>query len=366
MAKKRATKATPPARSAGPQRGASAKRPVAKGGADAAGQDGSLLKPFVIEGPAEARVFVGDSRQLLKSVPECKAGKVDLIFADPPFNWSRDYERALRHAGVRAGDEEVWDDAMPDADYLAFTFDWIDACIAALKPTGSLWINIPDTWAAEIMCYLKGRAVDDRRIKAPVHVVNWCIWHYRFGQNRMDNFISSKVHVLYCCKDPAKRTWNPDEILEPSDRASTYADPRTWSKKEGRAGLRVPMDVWYGPYWGRIQGNNAERRANHDNQIPEVYLERVIRCSSNPGELVLDPFLGSGTTCTVARELGRRSIGLEFSPTNARSAIERIRAGTIRVKRDEPTRSVTAIFPSRSRRVAGAAAGAGADSPVER
>src|SRR5204862_3506926 len=89
--------------------------------------------------------------------------------------------------------------------------------------------------------------------------------------------------------------------------------------------------VWYGANWGRIQGNNKERRRNHQNQIPEVYLERVLRACSNEGDLVLDPFLGSGTTGTVARALKRRSIGIEYSERNAASAHERIKAGAIRL-----------------------------------
>jgi site-specific DNA-methyltransferase (adenine-specific) len=91
------------------------------------------------------------------------------------------------------------------------------------------------------------------------------------------------------------------------------------------------LDVWYGANWGRIQGNNRERRKNHHNQIPEVYLERVIRACSNEGQLVLDPFIGSGTTCTVARALGRRSVGIEYSSPIAASAFERIRQGPIRL-----------------------------------
>jgi DNA modification methylase len=91
------------------------------------------------------------------------------------------------------------------------------------------------------------------------------------------------------------------------------------------AGKRVPMDVWYGANWGRIQGNNKERRHGHDNQLPEAYLERVILATSNEGDLVLDPFVGSGTTATVARAYGRRFIGSEFSRANAVSAWERIR-----------------------------------------
>ena len=271
----------------------------------------------------QTRVYVGDCRQLLRSVPECKAGKVDLIFADPPFNWQVKYDQ--------------WHDGMPREEFLSFTYDWLDGCIDALAPHGSLWVNIPDDTAAEIVVHLK---------KQGLTMINWCVWHFRFGQNRMGSFIMSKVHALYFAKDPSIRTWNAEAILEPSDRATTYFDPRTHNKREGHNGLRVPMDVWYGRYWGRIQGNNKERRSNHENQLPEVYLERVIRACSNEGDLVLDPFLGSGTTGVVARALGREMIGLEYSAANAKSAFERIKAGPIRVGEGAINQS-SAIFAPR-------------------
>jgi site-specific DNA-methyltransferase (adenine-specific) len=268
---------------------------------------------------------------------------------------------------------------MPRREYERFTFDWIDGCIDCLAPHGSIFINIPDDTAAECVMHLKRRGLT---------MINWCIWHFRFGQHRESSFIMSKVHVLYFAKDSRVRTftaenaesaekkskknhsaisvssavnpfgggdgggriWNPDEILELSDRASIYADPRTMAKDTNK-GMRVPMDVWYGKYWGRIQGNNAERRHYHDNQIPEVYLERVIRACSREGDLVMDPFVGSGTTPVVARELNRRFIGTEFSKQNAKSAWERItEIGCVRVKRDTPTQHASAIFQPRPTR----------------
>jgi site-specific DNA-methyltransferase (adenine-specific) len=285
------------------------------------------IKPAHSLTDPDTRIYVGDCREVLPAIPEVAAGEVDLIFADPPFNWNRAYDE--------------WDDRMKREDYLDFTAQWLDACVTALKPSGAFWVNIPDDTAAEIVVHLKQRGL---------HMVNWCIWHYRFGQNRLGAFINSKVHALYFVKEPKEeRTWNADPILEPSDRATTYFDPRTHNKKEGTNGLRVPMDVWYGKFWGRIQGNNKERRHAHDNQIPEVYLERVIRACSNEGDLVLDPFLGSGTTGLIARELGRRSIGVEFSKANAKSCYERIKAGPVRVRKDEPTQQSTAIFAPRRR-----------------
>ena len=258
----------------------------------------NLQQPLYEATDPDTQVYLGDCREVLANLPD--RGKVDLVFADPPFNWDVPYDE--------------WKDNMSRAQYERFTYDWLDACIDVLSPTGSLWVNIPDDTAAEVVMHLKRRGMT---------MINWCVWHFRFGQCRHSSFIMSKVHVLYFAKNPDNRTWNPDEILEQSDRASVYKDARTMAKETNK-GMRVPMDVWYGSYLGRIQGNNKERRHGHHNQIPEAYLERVIRSTSNPGDLVLDPFLGSGTTSTVARALNRRSIGIEYSETNAKSAWERI------------------------------------------
>jgi DNA modification methylase len=308
----------------------------------------------------DTRLYVGDCRDVLAQLPD--KGNVDLIFADPPFNWEVPYAGASK-------DGDGWNDGMPRRAYERFTFDWLDGCIEALAPHGSLWVNIPDDTAAEVVLHLKRRGLT---------MINWCIWHFRFGQNRNSSFIMSKVHALYFAKagTPALRAgskamqdgadsqsnphtpgsenrgtgriWNPNEILEMSDRASIYGDKRTMAKDSNK-GLRVPMDVWYGKYWGRIQGNNKERRHNHHNQIPEIYLERVIKACSNPGSLVLDPFCGSGTTSTVARALGRRSITIEYSKVNAKSAWERILKGM--VQRDDAGKpQSTAIFKSRRKK----------------
>ncbi len=341
------------------------------------------LKPAFHESDPDTRLYVGDCRDVLANLPE--KGQVDLIFADPPFNWEVPYagdectaeiaESAEKSRKKTAkvvspdsapsavnGSTGGWNDGMPRAEYERFTFDWLDGCIEALAPHGSIFVNVPDDIAAECVMHLKRRGLV---------MINWCVWHFRFGQCRDSSFIMSKVHVLYFAKmgsrlsalgsrpeqnsrqptaddrQPLDRIWNPNDILELSDRASIYADPRTMAK-ENNKGMRVPMDVWYGKYWGRIQGNNKERRHNHHNQIPEVYLERVIKCASRPGDLVLDPFCGSGTTSTVARALGRRSITIEYSKVNAKSAWERItKIGMVQREDNGPQSS--AIFKKRGR-----------------
>ena len=280
----------------------------------------ATVEPRFAATDPDTRLYVGDCRDVLANLPE--RGSVDLVFADPPFNWEVPYEG--------------WKDGMPREAYERFTYDWLDGCIECLAPHGSLWVNIPDDTAAEIVLHLKRRGLA---------MINWCVWHFRFGQCRDSSFISSKVHALYFVKDAKRRTWNPDAVLEPSDRASIYGDARTLAKSS-RQGMRVPMDVWYGPYWGRIQGNNTERRHAHHNQIPEVYLERVILSCSNEGDLVLDPFCGSGTTSTVARAWNRRSATIEFSEGNAASAWQRItEVGMVRKGASQGVS--TAIAPKR-------------------
>jgi site-specific DNA-methyltransferase (adenine-specific) len=277
------------------------------------------MKPVCRLSKPDTRIYLGDCRQVM---PQLKLrGKVDLIFADPPFNWDVDYG--------------TWDDAIPREKYLEFTTDWIRTAVDLLAPHGSIWINIADDTAAEIVVYAKALGLT---------MVNWCIWHYRFGQNRTTNFIVSKVHALYFCKDPNQRIWHPEEVMEASDRASKYGDKRTW-KKTAHAGVRVPFDVWHGPGFCRVQGNNAERRGHHKNQLPEAYLNRVIRATSNPDSLILDPFLGSGTTCIVARALGRRSIGIELDNVSAASAISHIRAGSTKLLKTpaQPKRQLATI-----------------------
>jgi len=284
----------------------------------------------------DTRVYVGDCREVLPALTDT----FDLIFADPPFNWKRDYDRWEKGG--------AWDDDIPEDDYLDFTETWLDQCVERLADHGALWVNIPDTWAAEIVVHLK-----KRRLK----MVNWCVWHYRFGQNTKGRFINSKVHALYFMKDPAHpdRRWNADDILEVSDRRAIYGDKRTESKKDGiEAGHRLPMDVWYGEkFWGRVQGNNKERRHKHDNQLPEVYLGRILAACSNEGDRVLDPFLGSGTTGVVARALKRKFIGIDYSELNAEHAFDRIKAGPTRT-RDQLLGQLkgqsTAIHPKRGYR----------------
>lgn len=247
-------------------------------------------------------LFSCDCRHILRGLDESP----NFLFADPPFNIGHGYDG--------------YDDNLSDGDYCQFTKEWIHAAEECLADDGLLAVHVPDDVVPLVLASVR------------LTRIAWIIWHYRFGQCGRTNWINSKAHCLVFAKNPSRYTWNPDDVLVSSDRASTYKDKRTL--QSATPGQRVPFDVWGipsdGPNWGRVQGNNAERRPGHPNQLPEVYLERLIRAYTNPGDLVLDPFVGSGTSVVVAEALGRRSIGIDISLSNIDSAYERVRNGAVR------------------------------------
>lgn len=252
------------------------------------------------------QILTGDCLKLLNSLP---AASVDLAFADPPFNIGYDYD--------------VYNDKQSRSAYLEWTEQWLSAVNRVLKPTGSFYVAIGDEYAAELKIRLDQLGLTMR---------NWIIWHYTFGVNCRKKFNRSHAHILYYVKDEKRFTFNPDKIRVPSARQTTYADRRanpvgklpddTWvlRPQEEERCFKPSSDTWYVP---RVCGTFKERKG-HPCQMPEAVLERIIQVSSNPGELVLDPFAGSGTTLAVAKKLERVYLGIELSPEYSQQIRERL------------------------------------------
>jgi len=225
---------------------------------------------------------------------------VDLVFADPPFNIGYKYD--------------CYEDRKAYEDYFAWTEKWMAACKKVLKPTGSFWVAIGDEYAAEVR--LIGR-------KLGLNLRNWIIWHYTFGQSTKRKFARSHAHLFYFTADPKTFTFNDMAVRIPSARQTTYADRRANPKG------KIPDDVWS---FSRVCGTFNERVQWHPCQMPERVLERIIRVSSNAGDLVVDPFSGSGTTCCVAARLGRKYLGIDLSEKYVKESRRRI-AETLAGKR---------------------------------
>jgi DNA modification methylase len=235
-------------------------------------------------------IYCGDSIKLLNGWP---ADGVDLVFADPPFNIGYVYDNYV--------------DDKPNAEYVDWSRQWMAACQRILKPDGSFYIAIGDDFAAEIR--VLGRELG-------LHLRNWIIWHYTFGQNMKAKFSRSHTHIFYFTKDAQRFTFNDTHLRFPSARHTEYQDLR--ANPLGR----LPNDVW--DEFPRVCGTFRERAGFHGCQMPEALLMRIIMASSNPGEIVLDPFIGSGTTAAAAKRIGRRYIGIDLSAEYAKHTRKRL------------------------------------------
>jgi len=236
------------------------------------------------------RIICGDCIEVLGKVREPFA---DLIFADPPFNIGYKYDK--------------YHDKKEHNNYIAWTKNWIAVCKKVLKPNGSFYIAIGDDYAANVKII-----ADELRL----FMRNWLIWHYTFGQQTKNKFARSHTHIFYFVNDKKNFTFNDYAVRVPSDRQLIYDD-----KRANNTG-KMPDDVWDGH--SRVCGTFKERTGWHPCQMPESLLKRIIAVSSNPGDCVLDPFSGSGTTAAVAYQLDRTYVGIEISEKYVEKANERL------------------------------------------
>jgi len=280
------------------------------------------------------QIHVGDSIEMLNSVP---GGWVDLCFADPPFNIGYLYHN--------------YDDRKDVDEYVDWSERWMRAVHRALKPTGSFYLAIGDEFVADL-CHVARR-------KIGFHMRNWIIWHYTFGQQTKKMFAKSHTHILYFTKEKPESgmgniTFNADAIRVASARQTTYADIRANPKG------KLPDDTWYlrpqeatiyepsyrqmieegqspldffdplSDTWNisRVCGTFKEREGWHGCQMPIGVLDRIVKASSNPGDVVLDPFNGSGTTAVSAAMLGRQYVGIDQSAEYVEFAKKRLAHAT--------------------------------------
>lgn len=247
----------------------------------------------------------GDCVELMRRhLDSANVARARLIFADPPYNIGLDYGRGAKF------------DTLPDANYLAWCDTWIRLCGRLLADDGSIFVMISGKYQAQFHRLLSG---------AKLHWRSTVVWVETFGTYTPGNFSQCARFIHYFTKSKDEFVWHGDSIRVPSDRQSKYND------KRAEPGGKVPGTVW--TEFPRLVDNAAERMPGFPTQIPQALVERIVLAASDPGDNVLDPFNGTGTTGAAAIAHRRRYHGIDIVPRNIEfsrarlGAVERERSG---------------------------------------
>jgi site-specific DNA-methyltransferase (adenine-specific) len=263
----------------------------------------NLQAPAVFYTHPNGKIWVGDAVAWLRSLP---GESVDLVFADPPYNIGK----------------AEWDTFESQQEYVSWSLTWIEQAARILKPTGSLYV----CGFSEILADLKLPALKFFR------GCRWLVWHYKNKANLGNDWGRSHESILHFRKSK-EFTFNVDDVRipygnhtlkypeHPQAETSQYGrgdgKDRTWQPNPKGA---KPKDVLEIP----TTCNGMHEKTPHPTQKPEELLRKIILASSNPGDLVVDPFLGSGTTAVVAEQLKRRWQGCDISLEYCHWAARRI------------------------------------------
>lgn len=226
----------------------------------------------------------GDAASVMRDFPN---GSADLIIADPPYNLGKDYGNNR--------DIKAWH------EYEAFTKEWLAEAVRLMKPTASIYVFMGVRFISNLFRIME----DDFKL-----IFNgWITWHYTQGMGRKLGFSPRHEDILYFTKS-STYTFNLDNVRIPQ---------KYFRKRNNMSGAN-PGDVWQFSHVHYC----SEEREKHPTQKPEALMERIILASSNEADLILDPFVGSGTTCRVATLLRRRWLGIDLNPDYIQMSKRRI------------------------------------------
>jgi len=243
------------------------------------------------------QIMPGDCIEVMRSLPE---GSVDLIFADPPYNLQLKGDLHRPDNSLVDAVDDHWDQFSSFAAYDRFTRDWLAAARRLLKPNGAIWVI-----GSYHNIFRVGAALQDQGY----WLLNDVVWR---KANPMPNFRGKRLTnahetLIWASKsEGAKYTFNYDALKALNEGVQMRSD---WV---------LPICTGH----ERLKDANGDKA--HPTQKPESLLHRVLVGTTNPGDVVLDPFFGTGTTGAVARMLGRQFIGIEREEAYRAAAAERI------------------------------------------
>ncbi len=248
----------------------------------------TLQEPRLFAEDLLDRTIQGDLKEVLPCLPD---GFVDLVVADPPYNLGKNFNG------------RPWP-KLPLGDYQAWLKTWLPAMRRLLQPHGSIYVCCDWCCSAAVQEVLEAHFVVRSRIT----------WEREKGRGAKANWKNAAEDIWFATVGKKEYVFNVDAVKLKRRVIAPYKDakgkPKDWSESEdGRFRLTHPSNLWTDltvPFW------SMPENTDHPTQKPEKLLAKIILASSNPGDVVFDPFLGSGTTSVVAKKLGRRYLGIEL------------------------------------------------------
>lgn len=254
------------------------------------------------------KIIFGDNLKILCSLD---SESVDLIYIDPPFNTGKKQARQQikvekdqegdrvgfggnRYMTTKLGERAYRDDF---DDYLGFLAPRLQEAYRVLSPSGSIYFHID--YREVHYCKVLLDEIFGRE-----SFINEIIWAYDFGGRSKKKWPAKHDNILFYAKDPNNYTFNHDAV----DRIP-YMAPGLVGEKKAKRG-KFPTDTW----WHTIVGTNSKEKTGYPTQKPVGVIRRIITASSNPGDLVLDFFAGSGTVGEVCLEMNRNFILIDNNP----------------------------------------------------
>ena len=237
------------------------------------------------------KILQGDAIKLLDKIPDKSC---QLVFADPPYNMKKNF----------GNNKDTWESGN---DYADWCMQWIDKCMDKLTDDGSIMIMGHPRHSSYLIPYL------DKYL----HYVNQIVYYYTDGMPEKKNFERRYEVIMYYRKNETNFIFNVNAVRVPLKRYDKTSNP------DGKN----PNDVWE---INRVRWNSKERtnlnngKIAHLTQKPIRLLRRIILSTTNKGDTVLDPFLGTGTTSCAAKELSRSSYGIEINPDYVKIAKKRL------------------------------------------
>ncbi|GAB4452775.1 MAG: hypothetical protein Fur0044_47790 [Anaerolineae bacterium] len=246
---------------------------------------------FRLNSPAAIETILNQTicQNLLEVVEYLPGQFVDLLFLDPPYNLSKSFNgRSFS--------------PMPLAEYETWLESWLSPLVKTLKPTASIYIC--GDW--------QSAAAIQRVAEKHFFVRNRITWEREKGRGAQANWKNASEDIWFCTMSK-QYTFNVEAVKLRRQVIAPYTEngqPKDWEQSEtGRFRLTHPSNLWTDltvPFW------SMPENTDHPTQKPEKLLAKIILASSQPGQVILDPFLGSGTTSVVAKKLGRRYVGIEI------------------------------------------------------